>query len=199
MECRICLTDENPELMIQPCKCKGTSAYIHQKCLENYIRNYSSTCAVCKTPFYTLSIVHYVWIGMLAVGGMVYSKSEPALLSIAIGGFIFNCLRIGLDEKLIIVLSCMLLISSLTPIEIHIYIGITSVVLCSSFIAIRYFPRAYIALLCLIVSASIYGIVVLFYIYEYLDNFGKTIIITSLYLSVPEIIRGLDRLYEVAW
>lgn len=47
-QCRICLDTENPESMITPCMCRGTSAYIHEECFRRYIEYYPDRiCRVC--------------------------------------------------------------------------------------------------------------------------------------------------------
>jgi len=40
-ECRICFMDENDsdEMLINPCKCKGTSEYVHIKCIQDWINS----------------------------------------------------------------------------------------------------------------------------------------------------------------
>ena len=40
-ECRICFMDENDseELLINPCSCKGTSEYVHIKCIQDWINS----------------------------------------------------------------------------------------------------------------------------------------------------------------
>lgn len=48
MECRICLESDDPETMLQPCQCRGTSAYVHRRCLERYLYFYpDGICRVC--------------------------------------------------------------------------------------------------------------------------------------------------------
>ena len=48
MECRICLSDEHPETMLVPCRCRGTSAYVHSQCLRTYFVYYPDRiCRVC--------------------------------------------------------------------------------------------------------------------------------------------------------
>lgn len=48
MECRICLGDEHPETMLMPCRCRGTSAYVHDQCLRTYFSYYPDrVCRVC--------------------------------------------------------------------------------------------------------------------------------------------------------
>ena len=34
--CRICFENDNPMDLISPCLCKGGSAYVHRKCLDNW-------------------------------------------------------------------------------------------------------------------------------------------------------------------
>ena len=47
-ECRICLGDDDPETMIQPCQCRGTIAFVHRRCLDAYIQYYpDGVCRVC--------------------------------------------------------------------------------------------------------------------------------------------------------
>ena len=47
-QCRICLDTENSETMITPCMCRGTSAYIHEACFQQYLEYYPDRiCRVC--------------------------------------------------------------------------------------------------------------------------------------------------------
>ena len=47
-QCRICLDTENPETMISPCMCRGTAAYIHEACFQQYLDHYPDrVCRVC--------------------------------------------------------------------------------------------------------------------------------------------------------
>jgi hypothetical protein len=48
MECRICFGTDHPETMHTPCRCSGTSAYIHDSCLRTYLSYYPDRlCRVC--------------------------------------------------------------------------------------------------------------------------------------------------------
>ena len=48
MECRICFGTDHPETMHTPCRCAGTSAYIHDSCLRTYFSYYPDRlCRVC--------------------------------------------------------------------------------------------------------------------------------------------------------
>jgi hypothetical protein len=49
MECRICFGDDRPETMRIPCRCRGTSAYVHEDCLRTYFSYYPDRiCRVCQ-------------------------------------------------------------------------------------------------------------------------------------------------------
>jgi len=50
MSCRICFEDGIPETFVTPCRCSGTSAYIHPDCLTTYFSYYPDhICRVCHT------------------------------------------------------------------------------------------------------------------------------------------------------
>ena len=34
--CRICLSEEEPESLIAPCLCAGTSKWVHRECLDEW-------------------------------------------------------------------------------------------------------------------------------------------------------------------
>ncbi|RWS02217.1 uncharacterized protein B4U79_01273 [Dinothrombium tinctorium] len=51
MTCRICF-DSSPSLLLQPCNCKGTSAYVHYQCLTTWLRvSGRRKCNVCNSDF----------------------------------------------------------------------------------------------------------------------------------------------------
>lgn len=54
--CRICLDDENINNLISPCRCNGTSKYVHYKCLEEWRVNNANPdaqikCMECNTEY----------------------------------------------------------------------------------------------------------------------------------------------------
>jgi hypothetical protein len=80
MECRICFGTDHPETMHRPCRCTGTSAYIHDSCLRTYISYYPDRlCRVCHGS------MEHPWIDfernlicaaiLLAWGGILLSIS----------------------------------------------------------------------------------------------------------------------------
>lgn len=62
-ECRICFSEENPEKMIAPCYCKGTSKWVHLKCLNNwrYFNNQiaKKKCMECNFEYEYLDEIIY--------------------------------------------------------------------------------------------------------------------------------------------
>jgi hypothetical protein len=59
MQCRICFEEERPEDMITPCRCAGSIAFIHRRCLlleqqhrrEEWERTGRLVCTVCRYPY----------------------------------------------------------------------------------------------------------------------------------------------------
>ena len=55
--CRICLEDDTDEELIHPCKCKGTSYFIHNSCLTKWRLSHPRShhnfkkCELCKYKF----------------------------------------------------------------------------------------------------------------------------------------------------
>lgn len=96
-ECRICLGGDDPETMVEPCRCRGTMAYIHPLCLENYIRHYpDGICRVCATPLLLASLNVY-WLPGVVFTCMLYgiSMSDAEVLAqlcmaICSGVILFN-------------------------------------------------------------------------------------------------------------
>lgn len=66
MQCRICFEDGDTITLVTPCQCRGSSAYIHQACLDRYIQYYPDRiCRVCRGRFpitETASEVGLCWI-----------------------------------------------------------------------------------------------------------------------------------------
>jgi len=46
--CRICFSTEDPESLVSPCECRGSSAFIHEECLNEYLEHFpDGICRVC--------------------------------------------------------------------------------------------------------------------------------------------------------
>ena len=53
-QCRFCFDDDAIVQMFRPCKCKGSLAYVHVKCLDEWRKTSSKancTCTICETPY----------------------------------------------------------------------------------------------------------------------------------------------------
>jgi hypothetical protein len=54
--CRICLEDDDPDSMIAPCKCRGSSKWVHRDCLDEWRLNERdrafSQCTECLFEYY---------------------------------------------------------------------------------------------------------------------------------------------------
>lgn len=49
--CRMCC-DDNTKDLIQPCACKGSMAYVHEKCLKIWIKAIQNKdCSVCQKEY----------------------------------------------------------------------------------------------------------------------------------------------------
>lgn len=58
--CRICWSSDEPFDMIQPCKCEGTAAHVHTKCLEDWLKvNASENCVACRSRYHLPRRVEY--------------------------------------------------------------------------------------------------------------------------------------------
>lgn len=65
--CKVCRTEGTPDHpLFYPCKCRGSIKYVHQDCLEQWIRHSKTTkCELCKhsyrfTPIYADSTPNFV-------------------------------------------------------------------------------------------------------------------------------------------
>lgn len=92
MQCRICFDDGDTGTLVIPCRCRGTSSYIHRTCLEQYIRYYPDRiCRVCHAPFIPfrtgLDVIYS--LGVLAVLLCLIFVSNSRLL--------VKCAMVGLS------------------------------------------------------------------------------------------------------
>jgi len=63
--CRICLEDEDPGTMIAPCRCKGSSKWVHRDCLDLWRFNEKdrafSQCTECLFQYHFEETQHHDW------------------------------------------------------------------------------------------------------------------------------------------
>ncbi len=57
--CRICLENDSIDKLITPCKCSGSSEYVHRNCLNRWLKTRSGRkrmqCEICKSNY----VYHY--------------------------------------------------------------------------------------------------------------------------------------------
>ncbi|XP_054162455.1 E3 ubiquitin-protein ligase MARCHF1-like [Oppia nitens] len=51
-QCRICLSDEERESMINPCQCSGSLKYTHKQCITQWVNTTQALqCNICKSDY----------------------------------------------------------------------------------------------------------------------------------------------------
>lgn len=53
-ECWICLSDDTEEIFIRPCKCKGSTKYVHRRCFLDFLESKGTgtiKCSFCKMKY----------------------------------------------------------------------------------------------------------------------------------------------------
>jgi hypothetical protein len=56
-QCRVCLVEGGSERMVTPCRCSGSQAFVHARCLRQWQESLHKenrpchTCSVCKAPW----------------------------------------------------------------------------------------------------------------------------------------------------
>lgn len=99
--CRICQTTSASEILISPCNCKGTLAYIHLSCLERWLnqsgRNYCELCSfrydAVQTQRYGLCESVRLWICHPRNRRHIRSDFIIAiLLTLVTSGLLFICI-----------------------------------------------------------------------------------------------------------
>lgn len=105
-ECRYCLSDDQGEKLIDPCNCEGTMKYVHQECLEDWIKNgnrqvyekkdekinkkvYVTICEICKyhmkyTKSYKNNFLHSIFKMLKLIFGNIRNGSILLLHSVII-------------------------------------------------------------------------------------------------------------------
>jgi hypothetical protein len=76
--------------LLVPCRCRGTSSYIHRTCLDRYIQYYPDRmCRVCHAHFprsRSPREVHLCWIVFLALVALLVVSSARLLVKVALFG-----------------------------------------------------------------------------------------------------------------
>ncbi len=191
MQCRICL-EEGGDLLA-PCRCRGTAAYIHRTCLDQYVQYYPDRiCRVCHTRFIYYESpreVFLCWFLMVAMTLPLFFSTArifvKLMLFLSTAVLSLHYLRRNLfDTTPIIFISIlgMLFLPGGDPTAMYLWILILGV------IAFVYTLAQYLSalvLLSIVVSTMIAAYAGFFVVmtYHVLDSPAFTVFISVLYLT----------------
>ena len=190
MECRICLESDDPETMIQPCQCRGTSAYVHQRCLERYFHFYpDGICRVCMFPIvyyqhHAFSRVLYaLWFLALLV---VISQSSTSIyvritLSLLCGLVLYGYQLRRLESRNILGI-VFLILTFYTGGHPDFNLTIAIMILTMFYALIFYIPPIYLGTTAFIVMLTFYTTMTLHALQPFLDHYaqGITVVVAVL-------------------
>lgn len=100
MVCRICQTNTANEVLISPCHCKGSMAYVHLSCLERWLNQSSrSYCELCKYQYSAIETQRYgfcegLWLWIRHPRNRTHVQSDfliAILLTIVTAGLVCVC------------------------------------------------------------------------------------------------------------
>lgn len=101
MLCRICQTNTANEVLISPCRCKGSMAYVHLSCLERWLNQSSrSYCELCKYQYNAIETQRYgfceaLWLWINHPRNRTHVQSDfliVILLTIVTAGLVCVCI-----------------------------------------------------------------------------------------------------------
>lgn len=101
MVCRICQTNTANEVLISPCYCKGSMAYVHLSCLERWLNQSSrSYCELCKYQYSAIETQRYgfcegLWLWIRHPRNRTHIQSDlliAILLTIVTAGLVCVCI-----------------------------------------------------------------------------------------------------------
>jgi hypothetical protein len=185
MECRICLEDDSPETMIQPCQCRGTSAYVHQRCLERYFHFYpDGICRVCMFPIvyyerHVFSRVLYaLWFSALLL--VISQSSTPIyiriLLSLLSGLVLYGYQRRRLESRNILGI-VFLILTLYTGGQPDFNLTIAIMILTMFYALVLFIPPIYLGMMAFIIVLTFYTVMTLHALSQFLDSYAQGITI----------------------
>jgi len=186
-QCRICFGNENEYLMICPCNCRGSSAYIHIECLEEYFEHYPDRiCRVChqhmyySTPFDKLMFtLLMIWLSILILVSNTNMFVKSFFLSLLLSVVFVKYLRSIVNLYVsIFIIACTLLVSTTSYIHLTssiLFVGILVTVITLG----MYIPLRFILLFFVNILIACYCIVIVVFFAEKNDAF-----ITSCLVSI---------------
>lgn len=186
-QCRICFSSDDPNTLISPCDCRGTSAYIHIACLEEYFRHYPDRiCRVCHEPMIyttsfdkTMGILLFIWLSIMLIISNSLLLQKLFFFMMFIGILSFSTIRkfITAPVSILIISSSMILVTSSTKYIFSSLFLIGGILSLSTMI--MFIPFQYIAIMITNLIIASYCILIIIFFAERNDIF-----ITSCFLAL---------------
>lgn len=186
-QCRICFSSDDPNTLITPCHCRGTSAYIHIACLEEYFRHYPDrVCRVCHEPMVyttsfdkTMGILLFMWLSIMLMISNSLLIQKLFFLIIFMGFLSLSAIRkfITAPVSILIISSTMILVTSSTKYIFSSLFLIGGILTLSTMI--MFIPPQYVAMMVTNLIVASYCILITVFFAERNDIF-----ITSCFLAL---------------
>lgn len=96
--CRICLEETEPEDMIKPCKCDGTSRWIHRQCASMCMGSVGMSCMSCKQEYVIETDATPRFLQFLL--SYVYNTSKEHVVFCALSMFFIPTILTRMDRDL---------------------------------------------------------------------------------------------------
>lgn len=79
----LCLTEDSLTAHESPCSCKGSAAYVHHDCMQQWVsQRGAKTCEICKQPY----TVTYVCPGATVMSNQTQQQGNSGRFLLANGG-----------------------------------------------------------------------------------------------------------------
>jgi len=186
-QCRICFGQENEESMLCPCDCKGTSAYIHLECLEEYFHHYPDRiCRVCHQHMYyttsfdkTMFALLIIWLTVLIMVSHTVFYAKLFFLSLIMLTVIIKYLRSILNIYVsILIIVCTLAVSTTSYRHLTNTICLVGCIV-SAITVSMYIPIRFVLLFLVNILIACYCIAVVIFFSEQNDVY-----VTSCFIAV---------------
>ena len=190
MQCRICFEEDG--ILLSPCSCRGTSAYIHQRCLDTYIEHYPDRiCRVCNQPMkmsiQKFQILKFCLLFLILIF-LVMTSTAPVYMKVLftialVSLFVYYSYNELIDDKhgVVILCICTLFLSGGEKYSIMaIIIGLFSLAfLCSLQVFV---PLQYLIIVGVNFVVLVYSLMITITLFPFLDHIAFTVYLCVLYL-----------------
>jgi hypothetical protein len=206
MQCRICF-EEGGDLLT-PCRCRGTSAYIHRDCLLEYIRHYPDRiCRVCQCPlmpiadprdFVTMLFVVFL-MGVLLLLSNIRLIAKISLLAVSWLSMAYY-LKQGIFPSVNrMVLTCLaiLFLPGGSMEATYMFLGVLGI-LGTLYTLCRYVPAILLLGILVVAMVAMYLGFLTFMLYHMLDSYGFTVYMAAVYLLWSAALQERPLRYQLA-